>query len=109
MGALKKMCFIHERQTWSFILREKKQITVGESHPILLMQTAGNCKLYNAVSKRLCDGFPLISCYRPYVLQTMAFTFKTLLIFLEFTFELLINTARQLQTASTAEFQGGKH
>ena len=85
-----------------------KKITVGELHPILLMQTVGNCKLYNAVCKRLCDGFPLISFYRPYVLQTMAFAFKTLLIFLEFTFELLINTAPQLQTASTSRISRGK-
>ena len=86
----------------------KYEITVGELHPILLMQTAGNCKLYNAVSKRLCDGFPFTSFYQPYVLQTMAFTFKTLLIFLEFPFELLINTAPQHQTASTSRISWGK-
>ena len=65
---------------WSFILCEKV-FTVGTPRPILLMQI-----LYNAV-KRLtffkCDELS----------KSTAFTFKILLIFLEYIFEVLINTA----------------
>ena len=55
--------------------------TAGKSQPILLMQI-----LYNAVKRLIffkCDELS----------SSTAFTFKTLLIFLEYIYEFLINTA----------------
>ena len=65
---------------WLFILGEK-MFTVGKSRSILLLQI-----LYNAVKRLIffkCDELS----------QSTAFTFKTLLIFLEYIFEFLMNKA----------------
>ena len=65
---------------WLFILGDEL-FTAGKLRPILLMQI-----LYNAVKRLIffkCDELS----------QSTAFTFKTLLIFLEYIYEFLINTA----------------
>ena len=65
---------------WLFILGEKR-FTVGKSRSILLIQI-----LYNAVKRLIffkCDELS----------KSTAFTFNILLIFLEYLFEFLINTA----------------
>ena len=65
---------------WLFILGEKR-FTFGKSRSILLIQI-----LYNAVKRLIffkCDELS----------KSTAFTFNTLLIFLEYLFEFLINTA----------------
>ena len=65
---------------WLFVLGEKR-FTVGKSRSILLIQI-----LYNIVKRLIffkCDDLS----------KSKAFTFNTLLIFLEYLFEFLTNTA----------------
>ena len=74
---------------WLLILGEKR-FTVGKSRSILLIQI-----LYNAVKRLIffkCDELS----------KRTAFTFNTLLIFLEYLFEFLINTA---SPASDSDYQ----
>ena len=80
---------------WLFILGEKR-FTVGKSRSILLIQI-----LYNAVKRLIffkCDELR----------KSTAFTFNTLLIFLEYLFEFLINTASPASDSLSTEFYDKK-
>ena len=80
---------------WLFILGEKR-FSVGKSRSILLIQI-----LYNAVKRLIffkCGEFS----------KSTAFIFNALLIFLEYLFEFLINTASPASDSLSTEFYGKK-